>query len=103
LLVDSRHPGLASDKAAWAWLSGGVAARAIVATKIDKLSRAERQRAIHAYDAVFEPPVLPVSAVTGEGLDELWILIDKLANNSRPRPPRNSSPPRAATPRLRKK
>jgi GTP-binding protein len=103
LLVDSRHPGLASDKAAWAWLSGAVAARAIVATKIDKLSRAERQRAIHAYDAVFEPPVLPVSAVTGEGLDELWTLIDKLANNSRPRPPRNSSPPRAATPRLRKR
>jgi len=103
LLVDSRHPGLASDRAAWAWLGEAVATRAIVATKIDKLSRAERQRAIHAYDAVFETPVLPISAVTGEGLDELWTLIDKLANNSRPRPPRNRSLPREATPRLRKK
>jgi GTP-binding protein len=103
LLVDSRHPGLDSDRAAWDWLGEAVATRAIVATKIDKLSRAERQRAIHAYDAVFETPVLPISAVTGEGLDELWTLIDKLANNSRPRPPRNSSLPREATPRLRKK
>jgi GTP-binding protein len=99
LLVDSRHPGLASDRAAWAWLGGAVATRAIVATKIDKLSRAERQRAIHADDAVFETPVLPVSAVTGEGLDELWTLIDKLANNSHPRPRRNRSLPREATAR----
>ncbi len=102
LLVDSRHPGLASDRAAWAWLGEAVATRAIVATKIDKLSRAERQRATHAFDAVFEPPVLPVSAVTGEGLDQLWTLIDKLANNSKPRPRRNHNPPREATPRRRK-
>jgi hypothetical protein len=27
---------------------------------------------------VFEHPVLPVSADTGEGLDELWKLIDRL-------------------------
>ena len=48
---------------------------AIVATKIDKLTRGERIRALKAIESVFEMPALPVSAVTGEGLDDLWKLI----------------------------
>ena len=100
LLVDSRHPGLESDVAGWRWLRTATNGAAVVATKIDKLTRAERQRACRQLEAVFEYPVLPVSAVTGEGLDELWILIDKLANNSRSRkPPRSSSLPRPTAPR----
>jgi GTP-binding protein len=87
LLVDSRHPGLESDIKAWQWLRSTVERCGIVATKIDKLSRSERQRAIRQLEAVFEHPVLPVSAVTGEGLDELWTLIDRMANNpNRPNP-----------------
>jgi GTP-binding protein len=88
LLVDSRHPGLERDITAWRWLQSAVERCGVVATKIDKLSRAERQRAIRQLEAVFEYPVLPVSAVTGEGLDELWTLIDRMANNlSRRNPP----------------
>jgi GTP-binding protein len=78
LLVDARHPGLPNDIEAWRWLHAAVDRAAIVATKIDKLSRAERQRATKTNDAVFDAPVLPVSAVTGEGLDELWKLIDRM-------------------------
>jgi GTP-binding protein len=93
LLVDARHPGLASDLEAWRWLTTTVEGCAVVATKIDKLSRAERLRALKTNDAAFEDPVLPVSASTGEGLDELWKLIERLTsrnpNNRRhPRPPR---------------
>jgi GTP-binding protein len=95
LLVDARHPGLASDVDAWHWLAPTVDQAAIVATKIDKLSRAERLRAMRTNEAVFEHPVLPVSANTGEGLDQLWILIDRLLNSSNLR--RNSST-RAASP-----
>ena len=50
----------------------------MVATKIDKLGRGERIRALRELESVFETSVLPVSAVTGEGLDELWKLIDRL-------------------------
>jgi GTP-binding protein len=92
LLVDARHPGLDSDRAAWTWLGEVVAHRAIVATKIDKLSRGERIRALSAFESVFEHPVLPVSAATGEGLDDLWKLIDRLlssSNNSSSPHPRN--------------
>ena len=103
LIVDARHPGLDADRAAWRWLietegsvgrpverraverraveRRAVERRAIVANKIDKLSRAERLRAIREFEAVFDHPVSAVSADTGEGLDELWKLIDRVANN----------------------
>lgn len=77
LLVDSRHPGLASDRQAWAWLDGSGVEHVVVATKVDKLTRAERQRHLREVEAHHQGPVLPVSAATGEGLDELWKLIAK--------------------------
>lgn len=102
LLVDARHPGLESDIAAWTWLQQTAAARAIVATKIDKLARGERIRATSVIESVFEHPVLPVSAATGEGLDDLWKLINRLLSNSSP----NNRPREAGAPqrqRLRPK
>ncbi len=101
LLIDSRHPGLQSDIDAWKWLASAADAAALVATKIDKLSRAERLSAMNVNEAVFEHPVLPVSAETGEGLDELWKLIDRLLSSSSPPPeppPRNRTPSRTVAP-----
>jgi GTP-binding protein len=77
LLVDARHPGLPSDIEAWRWLQRTVARCGVVATKIDKLAGGERIRARREHESVLETSVLPVSAVTGEGLDELWKLIDR--------------------------
>jgi 50S ribosomal subunit-associated GTPase HflX len=90
---------LESDLEAWAWLRNTVDG-GVVATKIDKLARGQRIRAMRELESVFEHPVLPVSAVTGEGLDELWTLIDNLTNSrnssSRKLPPsRPNSLPRA--------
>jgi len=84
LLVDSRHPGLEADRSAWEWVREGAVA-AVVATKIDKLARGQRIRALGELESVFHEAVLPVSAVTGEGLDELWKLIDRLAHSSKPK------------------
>lgn len=95
LLVDVRHPGLVNDRDAWQWLQTAVANCAIVGTKSDKLPRGQRIRAVREIESVFEQPVLPVSAVTGEGLDELWKLIDRLWNSSpTPNPPSSPRPPR---------
>ena len=80
LLVDARHPGLESDLDAWAWLDTQPCARAVVGTKADKLTRAERARHTQALESVFAIPVPLVSARTGEGLDELWKLIARLPN-----------------------
>ena len=92
-LVDARHPGLDNDVAAWRWLQRTVERCAVAATKIDKLARGERIRALRAFESVLETSVLPVSAVTGEGLDELWKLIERLPTNPQPQPRNSSSHP----------
>jgi GTP-binding protein len=79
LLVDSRHPGLDSDVQAFRWLSTVGTTPHIVATKVDKLSRAERGRNLRELERVFGNAPMPVSATGGEGLDELWRLIARLA------------------------
>ena len=78
LLVDARHPGLESDLDAWHWVKTQPVARGIVATKVDKLTRAERVRHTRELESSFEAPVLLVSAQNGEGLEELWKLIARL-------------------------
>jgi GTP-binding protein len=82
LLVDSRHPGLDSDLEAWAWLGTLPCPRAIVGTKVDKLTRAERVRNARQLESLFDVPVLLVSAQDGEGLEELWTLIARLPNRT---------------------
>ena len=81
LIIDARHPGLENDLEAWRWLRSTVERFGIVATKIDKLARGERIRAMRELESVFEDAVLPVSAETGEGLDELWKLIERLTKS----------------------
>lgn len=78
LVVDARHPGLDADVAARQWLDGRGRPLVAVASKTDKLSRAERQRAERDWEKALNVPVLPVSAATGEGLDQLWTQISKL-------------------------
>ncbi len=75
LLVDSRHPGLESDVQAHAWLGRVGAPPHVVATKIDKLTRSERARNLKALEDTFATAALPVSAASGEGLEELWKMI----------------------------
>ena len=74
---------LDTDLGAWRCLSALPLRAAIVATKIDKLGRAERSRAIRDMERSFDSPVLPGSATTGEGMELLWKLIERLA---RPHP-----------------
>ena len=85
LLVDARHPGLESDIAAARWLDGMDVPRSVVATKIDKLSRAERVRTLRTIENVFGTAAVPVSATSGEGLDVLWTMIAKIARHVEPR------------------
>jgi GTP-binding protein len=105
LLVDARHPGLPSDVAAWAWLLQQNVAVAVVAAKMDKLTRAERLRHLDVWQTSLNAPVLPVSAATGEGMDKLWLLIVNLLRpHPRPGTPTDAPPtPTSSTfPRSRK-
>ena len=71
-LVDSRHPELPQDTAGYNWLLAVQAPVAIVATKIDKLNRSELVSTMRAMKQGYDSPVLPVSALKGDGLDEIW-------------------------------
>ena len=82
LLVDSRHPGLESDRQAAAWLASLGADTRVVATKIDKLTRPERARNLTALGNMFGTAAMPVSATSGEGLDELWRMIARIARDA---------------------
>ena len=79
LLIDSRHPGLASDHEAYKWIATNAEMPHVIATKVDKLSRAERTRILRAIEDAFEQTPLAVSSDTGEGLDDLRRLMTNLA------------------------
>jgi GTP-binding protein len=83
-LIDARHPALPSDIDAARWFDALGIARHVVATKIDKLNRSERNRNLKEVERIFERTPLPVSAASGEGLDELWRLIARVAREQRP-------------------
>ena len=72
LAIDARHPGLASDIRAWHWLASLGVPHLLMATKIDKLSQAERARLATTCRQEFGQVPLVVSALDGTGLDELW-------------------------------
>jgi len=81
LLVDSRHPGIASDNEAYKWIVTNAAMPHVIATKVDKLSRAERTRNLRALADAFGQTPLAVSSDTGEGLDDLRRLMANLAKD----------------------
>jgi GTP-binding protein len=84
VLVDSRLPGLDIDRGAWNWLERLGVNRHVVATKVDKLTQAERRRHFSELERIYESPVTPCSAETGEGLDLLWKTIAKLTTPTQP-------------------
>jgi GTP-binding protein len=71
-LVDARLPDLPQDAAAFEWLIRTQAPVAIVATKIDKLNRADQSKAVKTLEGKYGVSVLPESATNGAGLDEIW-------------------------------
>ena len=85
LLVDSRHPGLEADIQAYRWLATLGIEPLVVATKIDKLTRADRTKNLREIERVFGTAALPVSAERGEGLDELWTRIARTVRATKDR------------------
>ena len=82
ILIDSRHPGLRADLDAVDWLNRMDVSYQIVATKIDKLARNERVKNLKTLETTFGTAPLPVSATSGEGMDELWRTIARFARTA---------------------
>jgi GTP-binding protein len=79
-LVDSNIPPQPSDRQLIDWLRAAGRRFAIVATKVDRLSGNERTRNLSALKKGLElEDVLPVSAKTNYGVNELWARIEVAA------------------------
>lgn len=72
LAIDARHPDMSSDVDACRWLLSMGFPFMLVATKVDKLSQAEKARLSKTCRQVFGYEPLAVSALKGDGLTELW-------------------------------
>lgn len=83
-LIDVRHVPTDDDLNMIEWLTHSGKPFVIVGTKADKLSNNKLQSSLAAIKRVLawkgDFPVLPFSAVTGRGKDELWRWIEETLN-----------------------
>lgn len=76
-IVDSRHEPTELDLQLHEWLDHSAKSRLIVATKSDKLSNNELKASLGRIKLMFsEDRVIPFSAKTGRGRDEVWRAIE---------------------------
>jgi GTP-binding protein len=81
-LIDSRHEPTSLDIQLNEWLVHHNKPHLIVATKADKLSRNELQKAVKSARAkLAEAEILTYSAATGKGREDVWDRINSYKNN----------------------
>lgn len=86
LLVDIRHSPSANDKIMYEWITHNGFQPIIIATKLDKIKRSQIQKQIKLIrtelDVVEGTPIIPFSAQTKQGRDEIWELIEEFCNGN---------------------
>ena len=86
LLIDIRHEPSANDKHMYSWIVDQGFNPVIIATKLDKLKRSQVQKNIKqikvGLNVTEGTPIIPFSAVSKQGRDEIWKLIEQYALNS---------------------
>ncbi len=82
LLVDIRHEPSANDKQMYDWVVHNGYRPVIIATKLDKIKRSQIQKQIKAVRTGLgigaDVTVIPFSAETKQGREEIWTLIEHL-------------------------
>lgn len=82
LLIDIRHDPSANDRMMYEWMVYQGFAPIIIATKLDKIKRSQIQKQVKAIrEGLGVQPgttIIPFSAETKQGRDEIWEVIDGL-------------------------
>ena len=82
LLIDIRHDPSANDKMMYHWIVEQGFQPIIIATKLDKIKRSQVQKQVKAVktglDLLPGTIVIPVSAETKQGREEIWNLMDDI-------------------------
>ncbi len=81
LLIDIRHDPSANDKLMYDWIAAQGYAPIIIATKLDKIKRSQKDKQVKAIRQGLGLPsgtaVIPFSSVTKQGREEIWELAEK--------------------------
>ena len=82
LLIDIRHDPSANDKMMYHWIVEQGFQPIIIATKLDKIKRSQVQKQVKAVktglDLLPRTIVIPFSAETKQGREEIWNLMDDI-------------------------
>lgn len=82
LLIDIRHEPSANDKMMYGWIVHNGFDPIIIATKLDKIKRSQWQKHVKMIKEGLKlrpgTKVIPFSAQTKQGREEIWELIDEL-------------------------
>ena len=83
LLIDLRHKPGANDIQMYRWILSNGFSPVIVATKADKIKRSQLKKQLKQLEDTLKViegvPIIPFSAVTKQGRDEIWELIETYA------------------------
>ena len=86
LLIDIRHEPSANDIGMYQWIVHNGFYPVIIATKSDKLNRSQVPNHVKMIKNTLQvaegTPIVPFSAVTKQGRDEIWQLIETYALNA---------------------
>ncbi len=86
LLIDIRHDPGANDKLMYEWILSQGYRPVIIATKLDKIKRSELQKKLKAIRLGLsmgsDDKILPVSAVTKQGREEIWAEIEEVTKTA---------------------
>ncbi len=81
LLIDIRHDPSANDRMMYEWITAQGYRPIIIATKLDKIKRSQKEKQLKAIrqglGLAKETVMIPFSAVTKQGRDEIWELVEK--------------------------
>ena len=86
LLVDIRHEPSANDKSMYDWIVYNGYHPVIIATKLDKINRSQIQKQVKLIHEGLgmekNGTIIPFSAETKQGRDEIWELIETAASGA---------------------
>ena len=88
LQVDIRHEPGSNDKIMYKWIQDHGYEPVIIATKLDKIKRSQVQKQLkvlrQGLQVVPGTKIIPFSAQTKQGREEIWDLIDELTGMAEP-------------------
>ncbi len=86
LLIDIRHEPSSNDVNMYQWILGQGYQPVIIATKLDKINRSQIQKNVKVIKqklgCVKNTVVIPFSAETKQGREEIWTLIEEITSGA---------------------